>query len=623
MAVGDELYLKGDANRPGSVRLLEVADTDGDGVPDHRLQVERDGRWIDSSLLNPTLAAKDATAQAAAATAQAAAVAAQAKADAALPSTGAALAALLGNAATLLDFTNGAAAAVTRLLLAKLAERVSVLDWGATGDGVIRTVGATWVGSKYSTIQAVREAIPTHKVTLGNNAATSWILPATTGGFYVSDPTHANWVHVDYDTSGPTCTITSSAGSVTATTGILTGTSVAGTNLSVSVHTDGRAYIENRLGASKTGCPVSDINAADSMDAVAICASLAATGRAYLPASSVGYRINRPVYISALNQRITGDGRGSLLYSTSSDLIAFMGQSTSYGEVAYLRLWSQAGGGHCIRYDTGTGEFDLHHVWMAQDNDAKSVEYAPTTAIIIEKKTYNFSYFHTLTASVPTVDYTDGGGLLNKNQWRDGRFTNSGAYSLRVLSKSASTYSYENRIQNINFEVANGGAVALYGNRLARLDALAVYDLSTATTKDLFVLARGDNGASAGTGNDSIGCLCMGLVRLGGSLGTGLYDVVISGNFTELDHVFIWQMSSTNPKINANSKKIHIVGHNTNLTIDNGTAVMGQTGGGLLWLNPTVGTSAPSAGGAGALPATPLGYMTVSVAGTSRQIPYY
>lgn len=40
-------------------------------------------------------------------------------------------------------------------------------------------------------------------------------------------------------------------------------------------------------------------------------------------------------------------------------------------------------------------------------------------------------------------------------------------------------------------------------------------------------------------------------------------------------------------------------------------------------LNGTSGTVAPGAGGAGALPATPLGYLTVKVNGTDHKIPYY
>ena len=37
----------------------------------------------------------------------------------------------------------------------------------------------------------------------------------------------------------------------------------------------------------------------------------------------------------------------------------------------------------------------------------------------------------------------------------------------------------------------------------------------------------------------------------------------------------------------------------------------------------TTSTVAPAAGGAGALPATPKGYMTVSVNGVNQQIAYY
>lgn len=35
------------------------------------------------------------------------------------------------------------------------------------------------------------------------------------------------------------------------------------------------------------------------------------------------------------------------------------------------------------------------------------------------------------------------------------------------------------------------------------------------------------------------------------------------------------------------------------------------------------GAVAPGAGGAGALPATPAGYVTININGTARQLPYY
>jgi hypothetical protein len=44
--------------------------------------------------------------------------------------------------------------------------------------------------------------------------------------------------------------------------------------------------------------------------------------------------------------------------------------------------------------------------------------------------------------------------------------------------------------------------------------------------------------------------------------------------------------------------------------------VVGHTG-------VTTSTTAPAAGGAGALPATPTGYMTLRINGVNRQVPYY
>lgn len=43
----------------------------------------------------------------------------------------------------------------------------------------------------------------------------------------------------------------------------------------------------------------------------------------------------------------------------------------------------------------------------------------------------------------------------------------------------------------------------------------------------------------------------------------------------------------------------------------------------LVLTNQTVGTTAPSAGAGAALPATPAGYLTVSINGVTRQIAYY
>lgn len=63
----------------------------------------------------------------------------------------------------------------------------------------------------------------------------------------------------------------------------------------------------------------------------------------------------------------------------------------------------------------------------------------------------------------------------------------------------------------------------------------------------------------------------------------------------------------------------------TNAGMSNG-AVTGATANlfdGPISFNPTTTTTAPAAGAGNALPATPTGYATVTIAGTSRQLPYY
>lgn len=49
----------------------------------------------------------------------------------------------------------------------------------------------------------------------------------------------------------------------------------------------------------------------------------------------------------------------------------------------------------------------------------------------------------------------------------------------------------------------------------------------------------------------------------------------------------------------------------------------GTLSGADLSIAPATSTTAPAAGGAGALPATPAGYATVTINGTARKIPYY
>jgi hypothetical protein len=52
MAVGDEIYLRGDSNRDGSVRVLQLANTGDSDLPNFALQVLEGGRWRDVEFRN-------------------------------------------------------------------------------------------------------------------------------------------------------------------------------------------------------------------------------------------------------------------------------------------------------------------------------------------------------------------------------------------------------------------------------------------------------------------------------------------------------------------------------------------------------------------------------------------
>jgi hypothetical protein len=72
--------------------------------------------------------------------------------------------------------------------------------------------------------------------------------------------------------------------------------------------------------------------------------------------------------------------------------------------------------------------------------------------------------------------------------------------------------------------------------------------------------------------------------------------------------------------VNGSFRIVNSAGNANLMTLDD-SGNMAATGG--LSIAPITTTSAPAAGGGGALPATPTGYMTITVGGTARQVPYY
>ena len=113
-----------------------------------------------------------------------------------------------------------------------------------------------------------------------------------------------------------------------------------------------------------------------------------------------------------------------------------------------------------------------------------------------------------------------------------------------------------------------------------------------------------------------------------GSFGSGTtgYDVTITntagGNGGQL-HIIGNGSTTPSKTVRVNGGVLQILNDAYSASI----LSLGDTGNfavaGTFGFNPATTTTSPSAGGAGALPATPTGYATVTIGGTARKIAYY
>lgn len=97
------------------------------------------------------------------------------------------------------------------------------------------------------------------------------------------------------------------------------------------------------------------------------------------------------------------------------------------------------------------------------------------------------------------------------------------------------------------------------------------------------------------------------------SKGTGS---LLLGTNSTTNQVIITHTASATNTINMTGSN----GGNPTISVSGGSLNVGST---VVFTNQTVGTAVGAAGGATALPATPLGYFTTSINGTACKIPYY
>lgn len=126
------------------------------------------------------------------------------------------------------------------------------------------------------------------------------------------------------------------------------------------------------------------------------------------------------------------------------------------------------------------------------------------------------------TATVPGWNMVSDANAINVCSWTKSRFENSGNYAIHIETAGGG-YCQDITIADNNFEVCLGGEVRLLSCRNVTLERLAGWDGGTYTKDRVYI------GQSA-TGADSANVRCVQVVRRGGALGGGIYDIHLVTN---------------------------------------------------------------------------------------------
>jgi hypothetical protein len=346
-----------------------------------------------------------------------------------------------------------------------------------------------------------------------------------------------------------------------------TGRLAAGTVGSQLAQLDIRALFVNVKAApyNAVGDGLADDTAAiqAAIDAV----EAAGGGVVFFPAGT--YIITASLTIDASSVHLVGAGRGvSKIHCSTAgvDLIRLdtaLTNALSFLRFADLTIRSLAGAGNVILTVGSVGQSKFERLNLIQNNDGASI-YRQTGSAGMYDCAWTDSYFeHKLTATVPGFFVQVNGNFFNDNQFERLRAQYSGAFFFHIEQTAAGTYLYGNTLRNINFEICNGGAVKLLSNIAAAVEDCQLWDNGTSTQHMWYI--------GKSTGPNSRGITLSRLIRTGGTLGTGLFDIFVgagevAGPFT-IDSCI--GLAGPGVNHNLNGQAVLITGSSANATFTN------------------------------------------------------
>lgn len=235
------------------------------------------------------------------------------------------------------------------------------------------------------------------------------------------------------------------------------------------------------------------------------------TGRK-LPAGV--YKTTAPLVLSGIDIHLSGAGQSrTKIVNTVSDVFT--------GNVDRLRISDvtiHASGGHIFHF-TRSSRSRFCDATLIQLNTDKSVlRHDGATGDFIGN-TFEHCFIQAkATHTVPVFDLVSRGNV-NANTWRDLTCLYSGNYVFSIEDHSGN-WAYDNRFQDIVYEVCSGGSIRLLGCNHGIIDNCHEYDSPT-YTRDLIYIGQGSGLPSRNIHIRDCG-------RRGGSLPDEVFDININ-----------------------------------------------------------------------------------------------
>lgn len=267
--------------------------------------------------------------------------------------------------------------------------------------------------------------------------------------------------------------------------------------------------LRERLSASNCGV-IGNGSVDDTAAIQAQITALAESGGGELWFPNGTYKTTTPITLAS-NVKLIFASRAAQIVNNVSDV--FIGSPSNFEMHGGTVI---ASAGH-IFAPTAMNKSHLHDCVLAVTHPQKSVFTMDGGYVgnVVERCQLDATVNHT----VPVWKQISHGNV-NGNTWRDLLCHYSGNYVFWLENVMGQNFAYDNRFENITFEVPVGGSIKLLGCNHAMIENCHEYDLQLtgAAQRDLIYLG-------ASTGSECRNCTITNSGRRGGDLAASVYDI--------------------------------------------------------------------------------------------------